>query len=440
MPETVTRAWWTTCTDCQRLIPPGAPVQPALPPFTSDGYGVCPECTGRQSTCAVCGNTMAPNERAACVRRTTGVMFAAVLAVYACENCAPTLFECPQHHTFELPHERCEPTGSCWHCDVDIYAGTETTDAYEDTYCATCAVDHLSYCHSCSQYFPSDEINGNDECAECQREADDDDDGGCDCYSCRRDRASGAGSIHGYSYRPALNFHGNGPVYLGWELELSDDYGRGPAIVAEQDPDESLMYLKDDCSINGGGFELVTHPMSYAYAMDAFPWQMLSALRENGASGGGNGLHVHVSRTGFSSPAHLYRWLKFIYRNQRGVVAIARRDSNEWAPFYDDDRRQQRELCKGKGYVRSRYAAINLTNEHTVEVRVFASSTNPNHVKAALALVAASVEYTRNLTVPTILGGGWTWDALMHWAESHAEYAPLTDEWQRLNERYYANI
>ncbi len=252
--------------------------------------------------------------------------------------------------------------------------------------------------------------------------------------------AAGRGLINGYSFRPRPSFYGTGPLFLGAELEVATPsahkYGLAELAVRWASP---LAYLKEDSSI-GGGFEIVTHPMTYQYAMDAFPWRMLTELEEAGASAPSTtGIHVHVSRAGFNGVGHTYRWMKFMYRNQREVRALARRSSNQYAPFTREGRRYVKDHAKGpvrrNAYGETdqpdigRYQAINVLNEATLEVRVFAGSLKPVQVQAALGLVAASVEYTRTLSTQEILrDGGWEFNRFAKWASDRPEYAPLNAE------------
>jgi hypothetical protein len=120
--------------------------------------------------------------------------------------------------------------------------------------------------------------------------------------------------------------------------------------------------------------------------------------------------------------------MKFIHRNERHVTLIARRSSQEWAAFTDDDRAAVKEYAKGASGV-SRYRAINTLNPETYELRVFASSLDPGEVRAALALTAASVEYTRELTIHHITrSAGWSWPAFIDWVDQRPAYAPLTEQ------------
>lgn len=285
-----------------------------------------------------------------------------------------------------------------------------------DTLTALCrgcfAAADVHRCHVCDGFFenalPCDTHCS--DCCEAETDYDDyDDEYGDSDMSCN-------GLVYDYSYKPDPDFHGDGPVHLGMELEVEvrrSAYTETARCAVQHLG--SLGYLKEDGSIRCG-FEIVTHPMSHAYAGENFPWEMLTELAALGAEGGDEvGIHVHVSRAGFSGPAHAYRWLKFLYRNAAAVQSIARRQESQWASFEHYDRVNIKHYVKRTMYGR-RYAAVNVCNSNTFEVRVFASTLERREVQAALDLVAGSVEYTRHLTVREILNGGWTWDNFIEWA------------------------
>lgn len=269
---------------------------------------------------------------------------------------------------------------------------------------------------------------------------------------------SNAGEIMPWSYRPSpLNFHGDGPVYLGWELELC---ARNPFRAARHVGSVlgDVVFLKEDSSISQG-FELVTHPMSWTWARETFPWDAWEPMVKEAGIGSDStcGLHVHVSRSGFSGACHDQRWLLFWYRNQEQMTRMARRQSDQWARFRADQRRHVVAIAKktvtgpcgacyqcttGRrdecAYIShpsrfERYSAINVRNADTYEVRVFASSTSPQVIQGALGLVDSTVEYTRQLDANRILrANGWEWSSYVEWLSGRPEYAIVLDEINRL--------
>jgi hypothetical protein len=174
--------------------------------------------------------------------------------------------------------------------------------------------------------------------------------------------------------------------------------------------------------------------------MENFPWTMLTDIRATGATviAEDNGIHVHVGRDGFDNSAHLYRWMKLLYRNPRDVQRIARRRAAGWGAFRPAHRAAHVHAVKyGKAsYEHSRddtryerYAAINTSNDATLEVRVFASTLRPQRAQAALQLVAGSVEYARELSAEAINHRhAWEWKAFMAWAGKSGQYSALMTE------------
>lgn len=258
--------------------------------------------------------------------------------------------------------------------------------------------------------------------------------GDCECDN-DGDRASNRGILRNYSYRPIPSFYGKGPLFLGMELELeSRDFDDTIEVAAQAFGD--LAYFKEDGSLGAGGFEIVTHPMDYTYATDHFPFEALTDLQRAGGyiRESSNGIHVHVSRAGFAGPCHMFRWMKLLYRNEREVSRLARRRSSEWASFDSYARQAQKEIVKpgSRGQRASRglgrYHAINTANEQTLEVRVFASTLDPEVAAGTLAFVASSVEYTRGLDSQKVIkGDGWAWGRYVSWLRDRETYTPALD-------------
>jgi hypothetical protein len=338
-----------------------------------------------------------------------------------CHRCASLAYtRCPGCEQWHPADGDCDCCVTCDRCDA-VVPEDDTIDTVRGaTVCDRCRRDFYWQCPTCEGWNRSGDTCGNDCC--------DPDD--CECEDCRRDILSDL--VHDYDYKPRPVFHGTGPLFLGPEIELETPSARSDECVqVAQSYLGDLGYLKADGSLCNG-FEIVTHPMSYAWAMANFPWQMLTELSRRGATVTDNtGLHVHVSRAAFASTCHTYRWMKFIYRNQRQVETLARRSAPEWAAFTTDDRRAVKEYAKGA--CSARYRAINTGNRDTFELRIFASSLNPVEVQAALGFASATIEYTRQLTATAIVAnGGWTWPAFAAWLTEQPTYAPLLQQLEDL--------
>lgn len=289
-----------------------------------------------------------------------------------------------------------------------------------------------------------------------------------DCPECEQRR-----SIRSYSYKPTPVFFGSGPVYLGLENEIDgiyagwgrpDRYEVGRWVIEQTG---EVAYLKSDGSLSCG-FELVTHPMSLEWAMREFPWHMYDDMQEQFGieAQSSTGIHVHVSRDGFSGARHTYMWLKFFHRNANPIRRVSRRDDGQWSSFDPTVRDNAVGYAKHvpgdvvatsawylKGQTRAmarehrrygsvdmrmpspgRYSAINVQNRATLEVRTFAGSVDATEIRAALQLVNGTVEYTRELDAQSVLKkSGWNWDAFTAWLSTQGDtYVDLQSEIERL--------
>lgn len=403
-----------------------------------------PDAVSNQQDCTGCGTPLDP-DGAAC----TG-----------CRRCPI----CGSQRRRIQPGGSTDCDGCDWYCDQceDWFAATDTCSCLICTFCSTrisdgdqytigrntLCEDCTYYCNDCETRIPDGEYCECPTCDRCGDRVADNDSywvdsrqlcDGCTwyCDNCETTVEDGDpcscqrlnGLVHSWSYLPQLIFRGAGPLYLGMELEVAipNELQHACAELAV-DTLGDLGFLKEDGSVNG--FELVTHPMTYTWAMSGFPWPLLPQLRTAGGSdtAPNTGLHVHLSRAGFAGPAHIHRWMKLIHRNRQHVLQLARRDNEKYAAFTDEERRAVVHYAKHNS-VSGKYRAINTCPEDTFELRMFASSLQPEHVQAVLGFADASVEYTRTLTVADIArGNGWGWESFRSWVSEHDQYAPLAAE------------
>ena len=293
--------------------------------------------------------------------------------------------------------------------------------------CRECR-DNYQSCSDCGRWYRPED--GHDDCPYFHA-----------CEACEEGPfRPGARVIDNYSYRPDFIFHGNGPLFYGVEMEMEVPYGGPTTSTVARHLLNSIgdtVMAKSDGSLQNG-IELVTHPMSFDYAMGhSRLWDALDSIRhlfgvENADRAG---LHVHVSRAGFSGPTHVYRWIKFFHRNERDISRIARRRDSRWAAFASDQRDWAAHIAKygpsapqtapRAWYAREkrrngwkdndRYRAINNTNPDTFEVRVFAGSVYPSEIRAALQLVHGSIEYTRTVSTKKLIDSRFDWEGFVGW-------------------------
>jgi hypothetical protein len=200
--------------------------------------------------------------------------------------------------------------------------------------------------------------------------------------------------------------------------------------------ENSLAYLKNDGSLNCG-FEVVTHPMTYDFFMNEAQefWDTINALKEDYGMKSWStrtcGLHIHISRSGFTNPPHLHRFLRLIYSNQAFYQEMAGRSGSSWAKFDDAMKFDATNNKWVKSYAHKvadptttntdRYSAVNTNNRATVEMRIFKGSINTANVRGALGLAHASVEYTRTMSIQEVKDGSLTTAKFIDYINSKPE-------------------
>ena len=299
-----------------------------------------------------------------------------------------------------------------YYCDNCCESSSESTTYVGDTpYCEDCYSENCYYCDDC------DESYHNDYPCDCRDE--DSDSGRC----CRAYRSSG--SVHDYSCKPSPNFKGTNKhgMYLGFELEVEfKDNTAVPAVYASRNLD-GLAYLKHDGSISNG-FEIVTHPHTHAEYRDnsKLLWDTIETLRKdyNGRSWDTDtcGLHIHLSRAGFSSGAHLHRFIALVYHNAPYMMKFAGRKTrfarfNDVYTFDEYDRPVfsiKHKVGDPNRYSSERYSAVNTQNPNTIELRFFRGTMKTSGVLSALDLAQAMVEYTRELRLDDVKLGALSWE------------------------------
>lgn len=295
---------------------------------------------------------------------------------------------------------------SCDRCEAEDFIDDMSTVGY-DLWCTDCADNYSFWCDECYERYPEDD---------------------------RYDHNHSNGSLLDYNDCPPLHFRGEDPhgYFLGLELEMEDT--SGCSIDSAVDRVDTAMgghfYAKSDGSLNDG-WEMVSHPMSLSYWQqqeDRFA-EMTKTLRQMGMRSWNTdtaGIHVHVSASAFTnSDRHLWLFQQLFYRNADKIAAYAGRETPQWARlrigpgdvgFYTKQRKT------GQGYNLNRYMAVNLTNQSTIEVRIFRGSLNPNRVYANLELVHAAVEYTRNLTYTQVASGALDFGVFAYWLRQQPQY------------------
>jgi hypothetical protein len=346
------------------------------------------------------------------------------------------------YHPMNLVDILCDHCASCCDDCGEIVDNDSINDtAYGDRICDDCRENYYFSCDFCEGLVHSDDINSIDGgnsyyCRGCTENraywCNACDDYHRDHYNCPEDDyPTDRGLIKSYSYKPEPVFYSDGvnqKLFFGLELEIestSGNYAEGAQLVTDRLGD--FVYLKEDGSLNHG-FEIVTHPFDYEHYRSNFNFGFLADLRALGFRSWDSktcGLHIHISKTGFISGGHIWRFSNLILNNLPQWVKIAGRNSERWASF-DKGANKIAGILKGKEYP-ERYVAVNMSNDKTIEVRIFRGSLNERRVCAAIESIHAAVVYTKNLSVRDVADKALSFDRFAQWVEGVAEYGNLCD-------------
>ena len=225
-----------------------------------------------------------------------------------------------------------------------------------------------------------------------------------------------------------------------FELETEFDSGNQrveePAKYFQHNVDEDVAFLKTDGSLSNG-MEICGHPMTLEWTRKEFPFQIIDKLRSNFNASAWDtencGFHVHVSRTAFDNDPHLFRFCKFFRSNVKFLTAFAGRHSTSYAAFDSNGEYEsgaQHTVAKVQGRERSRYQAVNTTNEDTIEIRIFRGTLRKDRILANISLVQSLVEFTRDMSTQEVNKGSLTWLNYMFYTGTQKETYP--ELWAKL--------
>lgn len=277
----------------------------------------------------------------------------------------------------------------CSHCGQRIWRA-DNSGTRDTPLCDNCFTHHYTFCHRCGLLLRNNDAY-----------YDNDDEDASYCYNCynsdTRPRA-----IRDYYFKPSPIFYGSGPRYFGVELEV-DGAGEintnAQKVLDIANRTQTVMYCKHDGSLDDG-FELVSHPMSLDYHCSEMPWaEIMDCLKSMGYTShraGTCGLHCHVSRAAFGNTeseqdAAIARVLFFVEQHWAELLKFSRRTQRQlerWATRYGykDKPIEILDYAK-KGYGAGRYTCVNLTNDDTIEFRIFRGTLKLNTFIATLQLI-----------------------------------------------------
>lgn len=351
----------------------------------------------------------------------------------------------------------------CHDCDRELEEGEELIylENYDRYVCQDCLDNNYSQCDDCYDYIDNDDLHsvegGNryvcDSCFDSYYECydcgeyhynedmyydEDEDRYYCsDCWdSHTRNRIYSYHSFNDWHFYKASGEE-NPPYYLGFELEVenpNNDDSMGGYLL-----DHNLPIIRmHDGSLNYGGFENISHPLSYKYIMEHKEdfKNLLDTFIENGYKSHETdtcGLHFHVSRPYQEELNKFNTWNmtdeeKEQYKEVQGkqdlvierilllmetykepLIAFSRRKPSQlqhWAQFLSDRVNKDSGEIKSLYYIKkhkdtsSRYQALNLTNRNTIEFRIFRGTLKYETFMATIELVNNIVEQCSDLSKP----------------------------------------
>ena len=301
--------------------------------------------------------------------------------------------------------------------------------------CQNCS-NHYSSCDSCNELDATSNFYGVDDdylyCADCagnytywcepcdMRHRDE--------YTCESHDEYSTG-LHNYSFKPEPRFYGSDDqnLFFGFELEVESE---GNSIIDAVNLVESawgdFVYLKSDGSLEHG-FEIVSHPFSFEHYR-TINFEVLNHLRGLGFRSWDTqtcGFHLHISKRGFSSNGHIWRFSNLIIGNQKEWAKLAGRTSEQWSS-YSKNRNKIGKVLTGKEHP-ERYVAVNLCNWSTVEVRIFRGSLNVRRIASHIEAIYAAVQYTRNLSFSEVASGALRFDRFADWVNEVGDFGNFND-------------
>jgi hypothetical protein len=372
---------------------------------------------------------------------------------WICENCGTYCDGCGVFYmrdallpieTFDRGYGEKRKSMYCQNCMVEcaickkVVAKSITSNIYLSMYdgarkytCKQC-LNKLIQCGDCGAYEYRQKLS------RCKK---------CNCSWCSRckghsdeHRCTPAPDLYlsQYNYKPPTIFlptYRREDMYLGVELEFivnkqthyecCDELTR----LAKQLGD--FFYLKRDGSLGDWGVELVTQPATLDYHIKTNCWRLIlnTILKNGGSTNSSCGLHVHVSKNYVSGNTETSRyWESGRQINDTddtfklNLWKLSAIFNKHWSDLFTLSRRVTdrdwiQRYCKRPPkvspdmyyelmqsyYDYGKYTAVNITNSHTIEYRLWAGTVKENEMLATIELCAALTRYAKENSIMTVL-------------------------------------
>lgn len=317
---------------------------------------------------------------------------------YVCEECLQDkYFECEDCNKF-FKLEECTELHSgrlvCEEC-LDNYEKCEDCGEYFDRYdmyyvsssggyyiCDDCRYNGYYYtCSDCGELYYQDDLSYN--------EYDD-----CDyCSDCWGNHVNDERILGWHDHKgDYLSFHkceseDEPRYYIGIETETIPNCGRDNESEFLDTLDSKFLpcYYERDSSLGDNGVEVITEPCSPDYIYSRY--NDIKSAFDKGIELGyrsdteHSAVHIHVSRPENEEVIDRVWFILEAFKEQ--VIQVARRHSSSYAEFIsdtiynvDNEYRQSLKFIKDNKSGKGRYMALNLTNDSTIEFRIFKGTLN----------------------------------------------------------------
>lgn len=297
-------------------------------------------------------------------------------------------------------------TAVCAYCGCIIPAeeSYHTRDSDCD-YCNDCYLEHTYVCEDCGDRFRyGDSLTEANDLWYCER-----------CIDNHRSIIEDYHTMKNYG---DIQFFGDesrrDTPYMGFELEVDSKYRFDREETAEElkyrFPD-FFAFENDGSLING--YEIISQPASLSYHMSKMPeyasaFQYLLENKVKSHDVGTCGLHIHIDRWFFGDKedSSIAKLLYVFEKFRPELMKFSRRteaQSSDWCRSYKQNYSGKAGWIKetvynSKSYssYQNRYYAVNLTNDNTIEIRLWRGTLNGQTFEATLKFTARLAELAKN--------------------------------------------
>jgi hypothetical protein len=189
-------------------------------------------------------------------------------------------------------------------------------------------------------------------------------------------------------------------IFFGFENEMqfnSNSQVQLKKIYRAYSP--AVLLAKNDSSIHGDGYEIVTQPMTLRYFHKLNLDPLFSGDNNEHSS---CGLHVHVCREAFSSSLHILKVTKMIHEFSEFTDKIAGRSAGSYNGNFSQKISKVIKDDKKKSRIEGRGCRINLTNDVTIEFRLFLGCDTEYKLRYRVEFLHSLIVWSENVGVSQV--------------------------------------